>query len=136
MKRNRLFSMQAVLMLLSAILAITILSRIFALAKKQSREAELLNKAVRLAANGAEVFLAEKDELSVYRVLNENDNAILALEVIALYDEELNPDQNGDLVLAIAISEDGDLYEALIKVYYYDRELYSLKTAVRGDRDD
>lgn len=132
--RNLSFGLQIILMLLTVVLSISVMVRAFVSAKVRSDEARILSDAITLASNGAEVFRSSLDENEIYRALNENNNAILADEIIVLYNEDLEPDQNGNLVMAIALNEEKDFTKAEIKVYYYDKEVYSLSTGMKGGR--
>lgn len=130
--RSFSFGIQIIMMLLVVVLSISIMVQAFAAAKVQSDEAKVLSQAITLAADGAEVVMAQKSEEKIFRVLNEKDNAILADEIIAIYDEDLNPDQQGNLVMAIRLDPKTDFTEVLIKIYYFDKEIYTLNTGVKG----
>ena len=116
------------------IMAISVLSRAFVLAKERSREAARLSDAVTLASNCADVFLACGDEEELYGILNEDGNVVKDGSLKVSYDDDLKPMKDGAFTVVISEKEEADFIEADIRVYYGEEEIYAIRTGKGANR--
>lgn len=128
MKKNKSFMIELLAMLVVFVFVILVMSRVYARSLAEAQEAKRLNDAVILASNAAEVFLSEEEEEKIRDVLNERNNATIEEDVIAYYNDDLQPDANGKMKVVIHSEKKDDFIYGTIRVYYEDREVYEIRT--------
>ena len=128
MKKNKSFMIELLAMLVVFVFVILVMSRVYARSLAEAQEAKRLNDAVILASNAAEVFLSEEEEEKIRDVLNERNNATIEEDVIAFYNDDLQPDANGKMKVVIHSEKKDDFIYGTIRVYYEDREVYEIRT--------
>ena len=128
MKKNKSFMIELLAMLVVFVFVILVMSRVYARSLAEAQEAKRLNDAVILASNAAEVFLSEDEEEKIRDVLNERNNATIEEDVIAYYNDDLQPDANGKMKVVIHSEKKDDFIYGTIRVYYEDREVYEIRT--------
>lgn len=109
------------------------LTRIFVLSKEESRQAQVLTRAVRLAENAAELVGAARSQEELLAMLDENENAGPLDEgsLRARYDEDMSPKKSGEFWVDLTWEESQGLVESDITVYwmYGGEPVYTLHTA-------
>lgn len=128
MKKNKSFMIELLAMLVVFVFVILVMSKVYARSLAEAQEAKRLNDAVILASNAAEVFLSEEEEEKIRDVLNERNNATIEEDVIAYYNDDLQPDANGKMKVVIHSEKKDDFIYGTIRVYYEDREVYEIRT--------
>ncbi|MBQ2509745.1 MAG: hypothetical protein II529_02860 [Erysipelotrichaceae bacterium] len=128
MKKNKSFMIELLAMLVVFVFVILVMSRVYARSLAEAQEAKRLNDAVILASNAAEVFLSEDEKDKIRDVLNEGNNATIEEDVIAFYNDDLQPDANGKMKVVIHSEKKDDFIYGTIRVYYEDREVYEIRT--------
>ena len=130
------FYIETLLLVLVFVGIILVLTGVFSLAKRESREAELLSGAVTLSQNAAEAVSAADSEEELLALLDRDGNASLGQEgVTARYDEDMRPDPSGALRLDVTwqpeAAEGGTLVRSRITVTCQGRAepIYTLDTA-------
>ena len=130
------FYIETLLLVLVFVGIILVLTGVFSLAKRESREAELLSDAVTLSQNAAEAVSAADSEEELLTLLNRNGNAALGPEgVSACYDTQMRPDPSGALWVGVTwqpeSTEGGVLVRSRITVTCQGRAepIYALDTA-------
>ncbi len=134
---NTAFYIETLVMILVFVVIILVLTKVFAIAKTDSTEAQRLTDSVSIAQNAAEVVQASESRDELLSLLDENGSATLEKgKVTALYDKEKKPDKNG--VYKVTVTWDpektktGRLVSSRISVYYKNAEkpAYTMDTKV------
>ena len=129
MKKNNLsFMVELLIMLAIFIVLINVLVGVYALSRKTSADAKHLSDAVILASNGAEVFMATDSEQEMIDILNQNNNVRNDEGLTVYYNDKLEPDPFGRMVMKIERQSEDGFVHGHITVTYDDELVYELKT--------
>ncbi len=134
MKKNYGFIIELFVMLIGFALVIMVMSGLYARSLADSLKAKNLNDAVILASNGAEVFLAEKDEKGFAEVFGMKDDAEDGT-VTVCFNEGLLADENGSYRMVLTYDRQGDLVYGHFDIYFDDELIYDLDTAYYAKED-
>lgn len=143
MKRHRIttFYMETLFLIAVFIVVILVLTRVFGVGESQSRQARLLTSAVSLVQTAAEAVSGSTSLEDVEALLEKEgvDSVTVSegTELIARYDQNLNPDPEGELKLVIGWdpqeTASGTLVTCPVSVWQENQTeepVYSLQTAV------
>jgi hypothetical protein len=129
MKKNNLsFMVELLIMLAIFIVLINVLVGVYAISRKTSADAKHLSDAVILASNGAEVFIATDSDEEMMKILNQNDNVKNEDGLVICYNDKLEPDPDGRMMMKIERQSEDDFVHAHISVTYDDKLIYELET--------
>ena len=137
MKKNGLsFMIELLIMLVIFIILINVSVVVYASARNTSQKARHLSDAVILASNGAEVFIASEDENEIIRILNQNDNHKNNDALEFSYNDDLEPQADGRMVMKIDRTENDGFVHGKITIFYGNEVIYELETgrAQKGGR--
>ncbi|MCI9116432.1 MAG: hypothetical protein HFE87_07175 [Acutalibacter sp.] len=131
------FYIELLVLILVFLGVILTLTRIFAFAKEESGQAQVLTRAVCLAENAAELVGAAQSPQELLALLNQGDNAQQEADggVRAWYSRDMQPHWDGDFCVDVSWQEEGRLVESEIAVYWQNgtEPVYTLRTgAYRG----
>ncbi|MBE5997747.1 MAG: hypothetical protein E7240_10535 [Lachnospiraceae bacterium] len=130
------FYLETLLLIGVLITIILVISQIFGIGQKQSKDAKMLTNAVTLAANTAEAVAGSDSLETLAELLDENGNVQSTMsEVNAYYRTDMTPDPNGEILVSATwepSEENGELVTSRITVFYekLDNPVYTLETAV------
>lgn len=134
---NTAFYIETLVMIIIFVVIILVLTKVFAMAKIDSTQAQRLTDAVSLAQNTAETVQASDSRHELLTLLDEGGTAkITDGKVIALYNKEKKPDKNGVYKVTVTWkpekTKQGKFVSSNIKVFYKDakKASYSMKTEV------
>jgi len=143
MKRHRItsFYMETLFLIAVFIAVILVLTRVFGIGRSRSQEAKLLTNAVSLAQNAAEAVSGSSGLEDVAELLKQDSDGSVTVnedrELIAWYDEDMNPDPEGKLKLVIGWepqeTASGTLVHCPVTVWQEDQPeqpVYTIQTAV------
>ena len=129
MKKNNLsFMVELLIMLAIIIVMINVLVGVYASSRKTSAEAKHLSDAVILASNGAEVFIATDSDEEMAKVLNQNDNVKNDDGLSVYYNDKLEPDPDGRMMMKITREEKDGFAHCSITITYGGEAVYELET--------
>lgn len=130
------FYMEMLVLILVFIGVILMLTRMFALSKEQSSQAQVLTRAVCLAENAAELLSGADSAEELYLFLDENGNAEKFDNgtLRARYDLDMTPSSSGEFWVDMTWDEQDGLVTSEIAVYWWGEEdpVYTLRTAAYG----
>lgn len=135
------FYLETLLLIVVFVGIILVLTRVFGIARQESRSAKLLTDAVCLAENAAEAVSASDSPEQLLEILDGGGNATLAEKdghpvVTVSYDTDMTPDPAGPLRLDVtwepSASAAGTMVDSVITARYAGQEepVYSIRTAV------
>lgn len=135
------FYIETLVLIAAFIVVILVLARVFALAGRQSEQAQILTRAVRLAENAAEAVAASDSGEALAALLDENGNVCETAgyggtAYRAKYDRDMRSAPEGDFWVDVTWqpqrSGAGTFVQSTVYVYWNGGEepVYTLETAV------
>ncbi|MBR6114891.1 MAG: hypothetical protein IKQ10_06855 [Oscillospiraceae bacterium] len=133
------FYIETLVLILVFVSIILVLTGVFSLSKRDSREARRLTNAVTLSQSAAEAVSASGSEDELFALLDRGGNAVRmtgASGVTAFYDTDMRPDPQGALRVEVTwqpeMTGTGTIVRSVILARYSGEEepVYRLETAV------
>ena len=130
-KRSAAFYIGTLAMVVMLLIVSLTVLRVFGAARADSRRAELLTKSVVLAENAAEAFSASDSPETLCGLLGgELAQTDGGYSVSVRYDEDMNAQSDGTIVLCVEWQQEGLLASGTVTVSSGGEILYTLETAV------